>query len=89
VRGDTIDPEKLGFAPAKPEDVAVTGKAQALKALTGVLTGKGPRAMMDMAALNLAAAIHLLEDGLTLAQAADKARDAVHSGAGGRFVPHA
>lgn len=88
-RNDVIDPEKLGFAPAKPEDVAVAGKSQALLSLQDVLSGKGPKAMMDMTALNLAAAIHILEDGLTLAQAADKARDAVRSGIGKRFVTHA
>jgi anthranilate phosphoribosyltransferase len=85
-RNDTIDPEKLGFKQAKPEEVAVAGKQQALEALRAVLSGKGPRAMMDMAALNLAAAVTILEDDLDLARAADKAREAVYSGVGKRFV---
>jgi anthranilate phosphoribosyltransferase len=89
IRNDYIDPEKLGFAPAKPEDVAVAGKSQALLAIQDVLSGKGPGAMMDMAALNLAAVLSILEDDLSLEDAAEKAREAVYSGVGKRFAENA
>ncbi|MDD4952049.1 MAG: anthranilate phosphoribosyltransferase [Desulfovibrionaceae bacterium] len=74
-----IDPEALGFARRAPEDMRVEDKDQAVAALRAVLAGRGPEAMMDMAALNLAAALFLLED-LSLERAAEKAREAVASG---------
>lgn len=87
-RNDCIDPEELGFAPARPEDVAVSGKSQALLAIQDVLSGKGPKAMMDMAALNLAAVLSILDD-MSLKEAAEKAREAVYSGVGKRFAENA
>ncbi|MDY7000418.1 MAG: anthranilate phosphoribosyltransferase [Thermodesulfobacteriota bacterium] len=82
LRQEEIDPAKLGFTPAEPKDVAVKDKEQAVKTLKEVLSGKGPKAMRDMTALNLAAALNLLEDDLDLKQCVDKAYAAIKSGVG-------
>ncbi len=84
LRQEEIDPAELGFTPAEPKDVAVADKDQAVKTLKEVLAGGGPKAMQDMTALNLAAALNLLEDDLDLKQCVDKAYAAIKSGVGTR-----
>ncbi|CCH48678.1 anthranilate phosphoribosyltransferase [Pseudodesulfovibrio piezophilus] len=74
-----LDPAKLGFAAYDPKDVRVEGKADAVARLRTILEGKGPQAMMDMVALNLAGCLHLLDKG-TMAECADIARDVVNQG---------
>ncbi|MBG0791181.1 MAG: anthranilate phosphoribosyltransferase [Desulfovibrionaceae bacterium] len=74
-----IDPARLGFTRHAPDDVRVTGKEDAVAKLRDILAGKGPRAMMDMVALNLAGCLHLLDQG-TMAECADIARDVVNQG---------
>jgi len=74
-----VDPSHLGFKPHAPEDVRVSNKADAVAKLREILAGKGPQAMMDMVALNLAGCLNLLDKG-TLKECADIARDAVHQG---------
>jgi anthranilate phosphoribosyltransferase len=74
-----IDPATLGFPRHAPEDVRVTGKEDALDKIRLILAGKGPEAMMDMVALNLAGCLNLLDKG-TMAECADIARDVVHQG---------
>jgi len=86
LRDDVVDPAALGMAQAKPEDVAVKDKDQAVAVLRELLAGGGPQAMRDMVALNLGVCLHLLEDDLSLAQAVDKAREALASGAGEKTV---
>lgn len=81
-----INPEKLGFARHAPEDVAVRDKDHAVGVMREVLAGAGPRAMAEMTALNLAACLYLLEDGKTLVQCAETARDAVRKGVGIRVL---
>jgi anthranilate phosphoribosyltransferase len=85
LRQERLDPEDLGFPRSRPEDVAVSGKDEALAVIRDILAGNGPEAMMQMTALNLACALHILEDGLSLERAAEKARDAVYSGVGAKF----
>ncbi|MBF0515360.1 MAG: anthranilate phosphoribosyltransferase [Desulfovibrionaceae bacterium] len=80
-RKDTFDPEKYGFPRRQPADVVVGGKAEAVAVARGLLAGKGPAAMKDMVALNLGVALHLLEEGLSLDQALDKAKTALAEGA--------
>ena len=75
----TINPDRLGFKPHAPQDVRVSGKEHAVAVLRDILAGKGPEAMMDMVALNVAAALMLLEGG-TMKEHAGKARDIVHAG---------
>jgi len=75
----TINPDRLGFAPHDPKDVVVSGKDEAIAVLRDILAGKGPKAMMDMVALNLAGCLHLLDRG-TMAECADIARDVVNNG---------
>ncbi|MCJ2164592.1 MULTISPECIES: anthranilate phosphoribosyltransferase [unclassified Pseudodesulfovibrio] len=75
----TVNGELLGFAKHDPKDVMVSGKDDAVAKLKDILAGKGPRAMMDMAALNLAGCLHLLGKGC-MADCADMARDVVNTG---------
>jgi anthranilate phosphoribosyltransferase len=74
-----VDSGTLGFQRHSPEDVRVTGKEDAVDKLRAILAGKGPEAMMDMVALNLAGCLNLLDKG-TMAECADIARDVVHAG---------
>ncbi|MFU2210936.1 anthranilate phosphoribosyltransferase [Solidesulfovibrio sp. C21] len=85
IKSDRIDPAALGFPAHKPADVVVSGRDEAVAVLREVLAGKGNAAMRDMVALNLGCSLHLLEDGLTLRQGMDKARDAVASGIAASF----
>jgi anthranilate phosphoribosyltransferase len=75
----TVNPEKLGFDAHAPEDVRVGNKDDAVAKLREILAGAGPRAMMDMVALNLAGCLHLLEQG-TMRECVDMARDIVNQG---------
>ena len=85
LKKERIDPATLGVSESKLGDVVVSGRDEAVAVLQGVLAGKGPQAMLDMVALNLGCALHLLEDGLTLRQGVDKAKDAIAQGAAAAF----
>ncbi|CCO23832.1 anthranilate phosphoribosyltransferase [Maridesulfovibrio hydrothermalis] len=74
-----IDPADYGFAAASPEDVAVKDRPEALAAIRKVLAGTAPSAMLDMVALNLGAAVSLL-DGTSLEVAMNKAKAKVAKG---------
>lgn len=74
-----INPANYGFAAASPEDVAVKDRADALVTIRKVLAGNAPQAMMDMVALNLGAAISLL-DSVSLEEGMEKARAKVAEG---------
>lgn len=76
---NTVIPERLGFKPHAPGDVRVTNKDDAIVKIKEILAGEGPRAMMDMVALNLAGCLHLLDKG-TMRECADIARDVVNQG---------
>ena len=75
----TVNPDRLGFDCHDPKDVVVTSKDDAVAKLKDILSGNGPRAMMDMVALNLAGCLHLLDRG-SMAECADIARDVVNNG---------
>ncbi|GAB6060341.1 anthranilate phosphoribosyltransferase [Desulfonatronum parangueonense] len=81
-----INPQKLGFARHAPEDVTVKDKDHAVGVMREILAGNGPKAMAEMAALNLAACLYLLEEGKTLIECAELARDAVKKGVGSRVL---
>ncbi|SDL32750.1 anthranilate phosphoribosyltransferase [Maridesulfovibrio ferrireducens] len=68
-----IDPADYGFALSSPADVAVTDRKNARETLRKVLAGKAPQPMLDMVALNLGAALSLL-DGTSLADGIEKAK---------------
>ncbi|WP_321402241.1 anthranilate phosphoribosyltransferase [Maridesulfovibrio sp.] len=74
-----IDPADYGFATAKPEDVAVQNRAEALAAIRKVLAGQAPQAMLDMVALNLGASISIM-DGISLEEGMEKAKSKVAMG---------
>lgn len=85
MRRERLDPQDYGVPLHKLSEVAVASKDEAVAVLLELLEGHGPDAMKDMLALNLGACLHLLEDGLSLRQGIDKARDAVSSGAAAKF----
>ncbi|MFW6236591.1 MAG: anthranilate phosphoribosyltransferase, partial [Desulfovibrionales bacterium] len=85
---DTLDPGALGFARHSPEDVAVSGKPMALAVIQELLAGGGPEAMRDMLLFNLAVAVHLLEENVSIEEGLDRARTALDQGAG-RKTTHA
>ncbi|SDB14443.1 anthranilate phosphoribosyltransferase [Desulfonatronum thiosulfatophilum] len=81
-----INPQKLGFERHAPEDVTVKDKDHAVGVMREILAGNGPKAMAEMAALNLAACLYLLEEGKTLIECAEMARAAVKKGVGSRVL---
>ncbi len=85
IKCERIDPKDLGIPAHKPAEVVVSGRDEAVYVLREVLAGKGSQAMLDMVALNLGCALHLLESGLTLKQGVDKARDAIGHGLAAAF----
>ena len=81
-----IDPASLGIKPCSSHELCFPDKDQALQVMRTVLTGQGPEPVLDMVALNLALAVHLLEDQLSLDQCLDLARSAIRQGIDlGRF----
>lgn len=74
-----INPANYGFEAASPEDVAVNNREEALAAIRKVLSGRAPRPMMDMVALNLGAAISLM-DSVSLEEGMEKAKAKVAEG---------
>ncbi len=75
----TVNPDRLGFKTHSAEDVRVSGKDEAVAVMRDILAGKGPEAMMDMVAVNLAVCIHLVEQE-SMRDCADKAKNAVKQG---------
>jgi anthranilate phosphoribosyltransferase len=84
-RRETLEPESLGVPRHKLSEVAVANKDEAVAVIHELLEGHGPEAMKDMLALNLGTCLHLLEDGLPLRAAVEKARAAVDAGVAGKF----
>ncbi len=81
-----LDPAELGIATCAPEDIVVRDKDEAVNALRAVLGGKGPVGMREMLVLNLAVAVHLLEEGAGLTECVRRARALVNSGKALRHV---
>ena len=74
-----IGPNRLGFKEFAPDDVRVQNREQAVGVLREILAGKGPEAMLQMTALNLAACLWLLSDE-PLKHCAEQALDKLHQG---------
>ncbi|MDR2613088.1 MAG: anthranilate phosphoribosyltransferase [Deltaproteobacteria bacterium] len=91
VRGDRtegliLDPAAYGFSPCSPEDLAVPGPAESAAVLRELLSGRGPRPMLEMLAFNAGLALYLLKGG-SLAERMEEARAAVERGEAGRILP--
>ena len=97
-RPGKLDPAEFGFKSCSERELAVEGPEHAADVLRALLQGKGPEAMRDMLALNLAFALYLLKGGVrqeydkdcgynraVMAETVREARHAVASGAGRRF----
>lgn len=82
-----LDPQELGFAPSDPEEVVVRDKSLALDVLKELLSGGGSQAMRDMLALNVAVAVHLLENGMAMSECVDRAKGAVAQGVAQKVLP--
>lgn len=80
IRKIYFDPDEFGIPKCDPDDLTVHSKEEAVSSLKDILAGKGPRARLDMVALNMAIGIMLLEDDISLKDALQKAQDAVNSG---------
>ena len=93
-----LDPSDFDFKPCSERDISVDGPEHAAEVLRALLQGKGPEAMRDMLALNLAFALYLVKGGLQkksdkdcgynrafMTETVREARQAVASGAGRRF----
>ncbi|MDR2489494.1 MAG: anthranilate phosphoribosyltransferase [Desulfovibrio sp.] len=96
----TLDPAEYGFAPCSEQDLMVEGPEDAAGVLRLLLQGKGPKAMLDMLALNLGLALYVFDLAPRGVESADpdcghnrqrmraamaSAREAVAAGAGRRF----
>jgi anthranilate phosphoribosyltransferase len=75
-----FDPQPLGFERCDPEALQCSGLEDAVEKQKFILAGTGPRAIQDMVALNLGMAIHILEEGVTIAEAMQQARIKVQEG---------
>lgn len=75
----TVNPDRLGFKAHTIEDVRVETKEESVAVMKDILAGKGPEAMMDMVAVNLAVCLHLVEQE-SMRDCADRARAAVNQG---------
>lgn len=80
IREAVIDPADYGLSTCVPRDLTCDSKEEALRLQRQVLAGQGPKSLKDMVALNLAVAIHLLEDDLPLDLAVEMARTKVDQG---------
>jgi anthranilate synthase/phosphoribosyltransferase len=82
-----LDPAALGFSPCRADEVEVGSREEAAAVLRELLAGRGPRAMRDMMTLNVAFAIWLMEETMSLEDCVAKARKGVAEGAGMRVLP--
>lgn len=77
----TLAPEDLGLTRARPEEVATATNAQeAARMVIDALSPNGPRARRDIACLNAAAVLYVVDRATDLAKGLDLARAAVQSG---------
>ena len=99
-RPGRLDPAEYGFESCSEQELAVEGPEQAASVLRDILQGRGSKPMRDMLALNLGLALYLLNSERNnnetidpdrgynrsrMAEAMERAKDAVASGAGRSF----
>lgn len=84
-----IDPANYGIDYCQPENLRVSNREEAVKVLKAILSGHGPKDMMNMVALNMALALVLLDEKLEFGQALGQARDGLLSGKGMKVVENA
>ncbi len=81
-----IVPEDFGIRRCQEEDLRCRDKEEAISLMERVLIGGGPSPIRDMVTLNLGLALFLLEEGLSLKDAMEKARLKISKGIDrGRF----
>jgi anthranilate synthase/phosphoribosyltransferase len=86
VRFEELDPAEFGFAPARPEELAVSGPEEGAAVLRELLDGRGPEPMRQMLALNIGFGLHLLRPEQPLAVCMAEGKAAIAAGVGGIFV---
>ena len=83
-----VDPAKWGFSlkPASQEELSVHSKEEAAEALRAILAGSGKPVMSEMVAFNVALGVRLFEPEKSPAECAEKAREAIAQGMGGKVA---
>ena len=82
-----IDPQALGFeAPASEDELRVETPLEARRVLLDVLAGRGPKAMTEMVALNVALCISIFEPDTDRMTCVRRARRALAEGVGLHIV---
>lgn len=84
-----FDPAEFGIESCDPEELTVHSREEAVESLREVLAGKGPKARLEMVALNVALALKLLEPEMPMAEAVARGLEGVYSGAGLRALENA
>ncbi|MDR2338618.1 MAG: anthranilate phosphoribosyltransferase [Deltaproteobacteria bacterium] len=82
----TVDPADHGARPCSPDELAIADPVEGASVLRELLSGKGPRPMLDMLSLTVGMALYVLKGGM-LADAMREGRGAVESGVGSRLLP--
>lgn len=83
-----FDPARYGFTPGNPDELTVKNKEEALDTIKNILNNTAPKAQMDMVLLNLAFAIWLIEDSMTIEEAIKKGRGGMENKAGLRILQY-
>ena len=82
-----VEPEELGIARARPEDLAGSDPGENARVLRAILEGEaGPR--RDIVCLNAGAVLWVAEAAPSLADAIPLARESIDSGAAQRKLEH-
>ena len=82
-----VDPAKYGFAPARPEELAISGPDEGVAVLRELLAGRGPEPMRDMLTLNVAMALYVRRAAESFDDCLTEARRAVADGVGSTVLP--
>ncbi|MDR2352331.1 MAG: anthranilate phosphoribosyltransferase [Deltaproteobacteria bacterium] len=81
-----VDPADYGIKPCTQDELAIKDPVEGAAVLRLLLSGNGPRPMLDMLTLNVGMALYVLKSGM-LADCMKEARDAVFSGVGEKLLP--
>ncbi|UQZ90425.1 anthranilate phosphoribosyltransferase [Deltaproteobacteria bacterium Smac51] len=81
-----IDPAAYGFAPCDQSELAISGPDEGVAVLRELLAGRGPKAMRDMLALNVAMALYVKTGAEDFGRCVKEARQAVADGVGGTVL---
>jgi anthranilate synthase/phosphoribosyltransferase len=81
-----LDPQEFGFATCEPKDLAIKDPVEGAEVLRKVLSGFGPKPMMDMLAFNVGLALYLLKNE-SMDKCMSEAKLAISHGEGRKLLP--